>query len=184
MLDKNELIKVTNRDNGSVGYSIPDLGNLRRTFASGETKEITMEELRKLSFVPGGMNLLRKYLVIDNEQGVEEILGEVEPEYHYTEEDIKTLLEKGSIEQFEDCLNYAPAGVIDLIRKLAVELELNDIKKREMFLEKTGFNITSAIGANKANKEEQEVAPKVTGRKAAPITSTKKPTRNVTIIKK
>ena len=26
--DKNTLIKVTNRDNGSVGYTIPDLGKL------------------------------------------------------------------------------------------------------------------------------------------------------------
>lgn len=184
MLDKNEMVKVTNRDNGSIGYSIPDLNNLRRVFASGETKEITVEELRKLSFIPGGMNLLRKYLVIDNEQAIEEILGEVEPEYHYTDEDIKTLLEKGSLDQFEDCLNFAPAGVIDLIRKYAIELELNDVKKREMFLEKTGFNITSAIEANKANKEEIEETPKATGRKATPIKAATKPTRNVTIIKK
>ena len=35
MLDKNTLIKVTNRDNGSVGYSIPDLGNLKRRFSAG-----------------------------------------------------------------------------------------------------------------------------------------------------
>ena len=184
MLDKNEMVKVTNRDNGSIGYSIPDLNNLRRVFTSGETKEITVEELRKLSFIPGGMNLLRKYLIINNEQVVKEILGEVEPEYHYTDEDIKTLLEKGSLDQFEDCLNFAPAGVIDLIRKYAVELKLNDVRKREMFLEKTGFNITTAIAANEANKEEQEVTPKVTGRKAAPINATTKPTRNVTIIKK
>ena len=47
MLDKNTLVKVTNRDNGSVGYSIPDLGNLQRRFEAGETKEVTAEELRK-----------------------------------------------------------------------------------------------------------------------------------------
>ena len=27
MIDKNKLIEVKNRDNGRVGYTIPDLGN-------------------------------------------------------------------------------------------------------------------------------------------------------------
>ena len=53
MLDKNLMVKVTNRDNGTVGYTIPDLGNLHRTFQSGETKEISMDELRKLSHIIG-----------------------------------------------------------------------------------------------------------------------------------
>ena len=57
MVDKNTIIKVTNRDNGSVGYTIPDMGNLHRSFQSGETKEITMEELRKLSYLPGGVSV-------------------------------------------------------------------------------------------------------------------------------
>ena len=41
---KNREIKLTNRDNGTVGYTIPDL-NLHRTFSGGETKTITFEEL-------------------------------------------------------------------------------------------------------------------------------------------
>ena len=49
MLENNKIIKVTNRFNGSVGYSIQDLNNLHRVFSPGETKEITMEELRKLA---------------------------------------------------------------------------------------------------------------------------------------
>ena len=48
MLAKDTIIKVTNRDNGVVGYSIPEM-NIRRLFQKGEIKEITMEELRKLS---------------------------------------------------------------------------------------------------------------------------------------
>ena len=38
MLEKTTLIKITNRDNGSVSYGIPDSNNLRRFFHSGETK--------------------------------------------------------------------------------------------------------------------------------------------------
>ena len=85
MLDKNTLVKVTNRDNGSVGYSIPDLGNLQRRFEAGETKEVTMEELRKLSYTIGGNVILKEYLLIHNKEAVEELLGTVEPEYYYEE---------------------------------------------------------------------------------------------------
>ena len=72
MLEKNTLIKVTNRDNGTVGYTIPDLGNLHRTFQSGETKEVSMDELRRLSYIPGGHQILENYLVIENEEAVQD----------------------------------------------------------------------------------------------------------------
>ena len=47
MIDDNKKVKVTNRDNGSVTYIIPDLNNLHRTFQSGESKEITFDEFGK-----------------------------------------------------------------------------------------------------------------------------------------
>ena len=77
MLDKNTIIKVTNRDNGTVGYTIPDLGNLHRLFQAGETKEITMEELRKLSYVPGGNNILKNYWVYEDDFDKKEIVDEI-----------------------------------------------------------------------------------------------------------
>lgn len=175
MLDKNLMVKVTNRDNGTVGYTIPDLGNLHRTFQSGETKEISMDELRKLSYVPGGSQILENYLVIGNEDAVKELLNGVEPEYYYSEEDVKKLLLYGTLDQFEDCLNFAPEGIINLVKKLAVDLKLNDVAKRKMLLDKTGFNVTSAISINEATLEEENVAPEKT-RKAAAITATNDPT--------
>ena len=158
MVDKNTIIKVTNRDNGSVGYTIPDMGNLHRSFQSGETKEITMEELRKLSYLPGGVSVLKNYLILDSQEAIDELLGEVEPEYYYTEEDIKKLLTEGTLEQFEDCLDFAPKGTLNLVKKLAVELKLNDVAKRKALLNATGFNVTSAIEANEASEDETEVA--------------------------
>jgi hypothetical protein len=170
MLDKNTIIKVTNRSNGSTGYAIPDLGNLQRVFQSGETKELTMEELRKLSYIPGGMFLLKNNLVLDNPEAVAELLNEVEPEYYYTEEDIKTLLTTGTLAQFEDCLDFAPEGTINLVKKLSVDLELNDVSKRKALLEKTGFNVTSAIEANQM--DEEEVVTETKTRRAAAINQT------------
>lgn len=169
MLDKNTIIKVTNRDNGTVGYTIPDLGNLHRLFQAGETKEITMEELRKLSYVPGGNNILKNYLILDNEEAVSELLSEVEPEYYYTEEDIKKLLTEGTLDQFEDALDFAPEGTLNLIKKLAVDLQLNDMNKRKALINKLGFNVTAAIEANEM--DDDEVVTETKTRRAAAITS-------------
>lgn len=170
MIDNNTIIKVTNRDNGSTGYKIPDLGNLQRNFQPGESKDITMDELRKLSWTPGGRYLLKNCFIVHNEEALKELLSkEVEPEYFYSEEEIKTLLQKGTLDQFMDCLDFAPDGVIQLIKELAVKLELNDIAKRQAILDKTGFNVTKAIEINKESMEIDEVESEKT-RRAAPIT--------------
>lgn len=171
MIDKDKLIKVTNRDNGSVGYTIPDLNNLHRNFNSGESKEITMEELRKLSWIPGGMSILENYLVIDDKEAVAEILSNVEPEYYYTQDDVKNLLLKGSLDELKDCLDFAPEGTINLVKQYAVELQLNDINKRKAILEKTGFNVDSAILVNQETTDETQSTEK-TRRVATPSAST------------
>ena len=156
MKNGNDLVRVQNRDNGSVGYTIPDLNNLHRTYQPNETKNITMDELRKLSYVPGGMEILRNYLVILDEEAREEILSDVEPEYYLTKDGVKQLLLEGSLDALLDCLDFAPSGVVDLVKDVAVEIELNDVKKRDAILNKTGFNITNAINFNKETTDETE----------------------------
>ena len=144
-MDRTTMIEVFNRDNGAVVYSIPEMNGLTRIFQAGETKSVTFEELEKLSYIPGGMELLRQNLVITNKEAIKLLLGVVEQEYFYTEKDVINLMQKGSLDQFLDCLDFAPEGVIDLIKTLAVELPLNDVAKREAILKKTGFNVDNAI---------------------------------------
>ena len=156
MKNGNDLVRVQNRDNGSVGYTIPDLNNLHRTYQPNETKNITMDELRKLSYVPGGMEILRNYLVILDEEAREEILSDIEPEYYLTKDGVKKLLLEGSLDALLDCLDFAPSGVVDLVKDVAVEIELNDVKKRDAILNKTGFNVTNAINFNKETTDEVE----------------------------
>ena len=156
MKNGNDLVKVQNRDNGSVGYTIPDLNNLHRTYQPNETKNITMDELRKLSYVPGGMEILRNYLVILDDEAREEILSDVEPEYYLTKDGVKQLLLEGNLDALLDCLDFAPSGVVDLVKDVAVEIELNDVKKRDAILNKTGFNVTNAININKETTDEVE----------------------------
>ena len=173
MIENSMTIKVTNRDNGSIGYSVPDLG-VHRTFQPKESKEISAEELRKLSYLPGGDVIIKDYLIIHNEELLKELLGEVEPEYYYSEDEVKTLLLSGSLEQLQDCLDFAPNGVIDLIKSLAVSLKIDNVSKRKAIQEKTGFNVTRAIEINEETEEEEETSKENNqGRRAAPI-STKK----------
>ena len=170
MIEKDTLIKVKNRDNGTVGYTIPELGNLHRSFSKGETKEITMDELRKLSYISGGKILLQNYLIVQNQDALKELLSDdVEPEYYYGEEEVKKLLLTGSNDQLLDCLEFAPEGVIGLVKDLAVSLKINDISKRNIILEKTGFNVTNAIAINEETIEGEGEEAK-SSRRSAPVT--------------
>ena len=154
-MQKNTIIKVLNRDNGQTIYSIPEMNGLRRVYEAGETKEVTFEELQKLTYIPGGMALLKNNLMIQNKMAVKELLGEVEPEYLYTESEIKTLMLSGSLDEFLDCLDFAPGGVLQLIKTLAVEMPLNDVRKRQAIFEKTGFNVDNAIKIKQQSEEPQ-----------------------------
>lgn len=156
-MDKNTLVKVLNRDNGAVVYSLPELNGLVRVYQSGEVKEVSFKELQQLSYIPGGKELLEESLVIlENDQAIKELLGQVEPEYSYTQKDVKRLLTEGSLDEFLDCLDFAPEGVKDLIKTLAVDLPLNDVKKRQAIQQKLGFNIDSAIRIKRESESDFE----------------------------
>lgn len=169
-MDKKTLIKVINRSDGIVFYEIQDLG-IQRHYEANEVKEVTFEELLKLSYAPGGLTLIKNYLRIDNAEAVKEILGDVEPEYYYTEKDVKTLLINGTLAQLEDCLDFADEGVIDLVKNLAVKLEINDVAKRNAILTKTGFNVDRAIRIVHESRYKDETAETPSKRRAAPITA-------------
>lgn len=167
MISKDTILKVTNRNNGSTGYTVADLG-IHRHFSPNESKDITMDELRKLSYVPGGRYIIENCLIIHNEEAVREILTDVEPEYFYTETEIKQLLQQGSLDQLLDCLDYAPEGVISLVKNMAVDMKLNDVSKRDAIKDKTGFDVSKAIEIKIESEKTDEVV-ETSSRRAAPI---------------
>jgi len=57
---------VTNRSAGTLSYSVPDLGIKNRFFQIGETKRISLKELEGLSYIPGGREIMRNYLQIQD----------------------------------------------------------------------------------------------------------------------
>ena len=149
------IVNVLNKDKGVVAYEIPEL-YISRRFTAGESKQLPASELRALSWISGGKSLIKNYLVIDNQELVREILGEVEPEYYYTAEDVEKLLLYGSADQLCDALDFGYAGTASLIKDKAVEIKLNDVNKRNIILEKTGFNVTNAIMHNEESEKTVE----------------------------
>lgn len=147
------MYNVKNRSAGVATYKIPELG-VRRTFSPGEVKKISAEELEKLTYRPGGMALLANFLQIMDQEAIAKVGLNPQPEYHMSEQDIIKLMQSGSIDEFLDCLDFAPPGVIDLIKKLSVSLPLSDIQKRNALKAKTGFDCDAALKHVMEEKEE------------------------------
>ena len=161
----NETVKVLNRFLGQTTYVIPEL-HIRRTFQRGAEQEVPFKELQYLKYQAGGEEMLRNILMIEDEEALEKLVGDVEPEYHYTESDVENLLLNGSLEQLEDALDFAPLWVIELIKEKAVSLKLSDINKRDAIAKKTEFNVTKAINNIELEKKaEQEEVSSTTDKK-------------------
>ena len=156
-MDMKTMMAVKNRSASFVVYRAQlDNGNMiRRELQPGETIKVPYEELVKLSYRPGGKQLMQNFLQIDIEEAIQDLNLHVEPEYHMSEAQIIELLQNGSMDAFLDALDFAPTGVLDLIKKYAVQLPLNDSAKREALKNKTGFDVTKALENNAPEVEEE-----------------------------
>ena len=130
-------VTVTNRNNGTTGYTLQN--GVRRQFQIGQSRKVDLEELRELAAIPGGEYILQNYLIINDKTALDYLNIAPEPEYFYTEREIKELLLNGTLDQFEDCLNFAPQGVIDLVKSMAIDLKLPDVRKRELIFERKNW---------------------------------------------
>lgn len=168
-------MRVKNRSAHRVSYTIPNGAN--RVFNAGESMEISIEEINQLSYQPGGKALIEKYLQVPRE-GREALNWDfdVQPEYDYSEEDVKRIMLTGSLDEYLDMLDFAPEGVISLIRNFALTLPLADMNKMEAFKNKFGYDVAAAIKNKKAVEESIEGTPEaapVRQRRVQPTTSSK-----------
>lgn len=159
-MTKETMIPVRNRNNGFTGYRIPDR-NIWRNFAPGETKQISLDELQQLQYQPGGDYTLKNLLVVESAEALGALNMAVEPEYNYTEADIRNILLSGSLDQLKDFLDFAPGGAIEICKEIAVREEIPDTRKRQAISEATGFSIDNAINVNHAIDAEPEKPAKV-----------------------
>ena len=150
-MDTNKKVQVRNRSNRIVIYHVDDM-HVRREFAPGETKMIPVEELMALSQKAGGAYIIRNSLFIQDAPTVKEMPMKVEPEYYLDDKGVIELLKNGSVDALLDCLDFAPGGVIELVKKYAVELPITDTRKIRAIRDKTGFKVDLAL------KHKEELA--------------------------
>lgn len=150
-------MKVRNRSMSTVGYDIPDL-RVNRHFAPGEIKEIPKEELESLLQQPGGRIILTEYLQVSKDDIKQLDVLQPEQEYFYSDEDIKRIMTLGSQDEFLDMLDFAPEGVMNMIKGYAVKLPLTDLRKIEALRKKTGFDSSKALENSMDENGELQVA--------------------------
>ena len=191
-----KMVNVTNRDNGEVFAKLSN-GKII-DFNAGQTRKVPIDDLIEINSSEGGRVLLRDYLVIEDKEALGILEITPEPEYYYTEAEIRKLLTEGTLDQLEDCLNFAPGGVIDILKEVAVDMKLPDTRKRELIAKKIGFNIDNILYVKKQLNEDEdepkeekpvrkaEAISSDSKRKAAPIekTETKYPDYKVVSVKK
>lgn len=157
MESPNKYCNVKNRSASVVVYSIADSG-IRRSFAPGEVKKVSYEELEKLTYQRGGMEILTRFLQVQSEDALHTFNMRVEPEYHMSEQDIARVMTTGTLDEFLDMLDFAPNGVIDLVKRMAVNPKnpLQDYSKIEALKKKTGLDVAAALKNIRAEQEEEK----------------------------
>ncbi len=165
MINRDTIYNVKNRSSSVVVYKIPER-NIRREFAPSEVKRIAFGELEDLTYQPGGRELIQNFLQIMEEVVTKDLNIHREPEYNMSEAQVKDLILNGSLDAFLDALDFAPLGVIDLIKDLSVKLPISDIHKRQALKEKTGFDVDRAIANDIASHEPDTIIEKETSRPA------------------
>ena len=150
-----KMYRVKNRGASTVVYKIPEDG-IRREFKPGQTLSISSEELEKLTYQPGGTLILSQFLQILDLEGIQKANIRTEPEYHMGEAEIAALIKSGSLDAFLDALDFAPIGVIDLIKKMSIDIPMVDIQKRKALKEKTGFDVEAALKHQEEDREDDQ----------------------------
>ena len=161
MINEKAIYSVKNRSASTVIYSIPEMNNLRREFRPGEIKSVTGSELIQLSYRPGGRRIIENYLLINNEEVLDGLNMEVEPEYKLDEAGVVKRLKDGSEDQLIDCLNFAPEGVKDLVKAVALAMPLNDLNKCKIIKDMLGYDVLFVRSTNEqiAKESGAEAAP-------------------------
>ena len=146
-----DLVTVENRTAGKIVYRIPDKG-IRRELAPRQKIRVTKQEIEDLSYTSGGLDLIRNHLLVRDEEILDDLNIHREPEYYMNADNVAKLIRQGTLDEFKDALDFAPDGVVDMIKDLSVQIPLNDYSKRQALKEMTGFDVDAAIQHDKENK--------------------------------
>ena len=104
------------------------------------------------------MEIITRFLQVQDNEVLNSFNMRVEPEYYMSERDVANLLVNGSLDEFLDTLDFAPDGVMDLIKRMAISIPLMDMNKREALKKKTGLDVDAALRNIRAEKEDEKVS--------------------------
>lgn len=153
-LTRDSKVKVTNRSNGTVILKVNDR-HFRAELNPKETRVLNYGDILDVAAQPGGRKLIYNYLLIQDPTVLREGLNvKEEPEYWLTEEKIPEWMVSCPIDEFNDALHFAPQGVLELIKKYAVSLPLNDMVKRTSIKNVLKFDVSMAITNNELSSED------------------------------
>jgi hypothetical protein len=134
---------VINRSDSNVTYNLEEL-KIRRVFTPNESKEIEEKELTALFQMDGGAELLKHHLLVDDKEWVEKYLPNAPVEYFWKLSDVERCVKEDSLELFTETLDYAPQGVLELIKGYSWRLPLTDLNKINVMRMKLGFDVQAA----------------------------------------
>lgn len=169
-MDGNKKVPVRSRTEGSVAYKLDSLRVARSWPKTGSVLQISIDELKELMVQPGGEYILRNLVIIEDEEARIEILGaEVQPEYNYTEDEIKYLLYEAEDNALLDCLDYAPIGVLELIKEYSLEKMPNTTAKIKAINQKLNINLNKIIEMMRDDDDDTAKQPTTNSRRTAPV---------------
>lgn len=168
-LTRDSKIKVTNRSNGTVILKVQDR-HFRAELNPKETRVLNYGDILDVAAQPGGRNLIYNFLLIQDAEALRQGLNvKEEPEYWLTEEKIPSWMNTCSLDEFKDALQFAPQGVLDLIKKYAVSQPLNDMAKRIAIKDALQFDVTLAIANNEKSGEDEPANASSARRRSASV---------------
>lgn len=144
-VDDTTRVEVRNLVGHETGYVIPEL-HIKRRFEPYETKRIEAGELRQLHYRRGGRIMIHDYLSVGNDELRREFdIPSDQVEYDWTAEDIKDLLLNGDEDSLRDALDFGPAGIVEMIKRMAFDMKIPDLTKRDIIREMTGTDVNKQI---------------------------------------
>ena len=155
-----KLYDVESKYTGRLSITESATGSYYVWAGAGIILRLTEQEIKNIINTPGGRNIIENYLIVNDKDLLDKMKIDVQPEYFYTKEDVKKLLEEGTEDQLKDAIDFAPEGTKELIADVAVEERIPNLNKIETISKGTGRDIASQIKTSDVSSTEEKVTVK------------------------
>ena len=153
-------VQIKNMVNSTVILTSPDLHFRREWNKKGQINSVPMDILRDLIYDEGVNSLFTSGALEITDKKVRIELGleqeGVEPERHSLTENQMLGALFGTPKDIENAINTIPPAQIDDFVDLAVDREVTDMAKVDVFKRLTGKDILNMVKLNRQIKEEEK----------------------------